>query len=155
MELGKYTVLTSINTTGCFPDPADSLCFREYIVQDLSLDSPRCMFARLYDPGSRRWAAEEENLKLLDAAGLTRGPLPHVVVPFDRFTCAENGKNFQCLVYDELLGPNMVYMIEMNGPEDELWPKDMALKMASEILKGLAYIHAHGTTAGKETRVPA
>ena len=57
-------------------------------------------------------------------------------------------KKHLCLVYEELFGPDLWYMGEVTGPENDLYPAPMIWKMASQALESLKYLHSKGVCHG-------
>ena len=106
------------------------------------------MTARTIAEPSECLTAEDSNLDTLRSIDLVKGPVPGVVVPFDSFKLADQDAEQRCLIYDELLGPDMAYMTEIGGPENYLFPASMIRKIAAQTLRGLSVLHARGITCG-------
>jgi hypothetical protein len=49
------------------------------------------------------------------------------------------------LVYDELIGPNLYFLLNDDGPESYQFPAKMIRKIARQSLIGLALIHEQNT----------
>lgn len=144
MELGKYSVAIDLDMIQ-HPAVSKNLEHRMFIIGKEGLYGT----ARLIKAGSTAWREQQQNLEILKP--ITQEPElgTHIVKPTEVFEVTNSDGEFHCLIYDEILGPNMDYMTEIGGPEEGRLPAKLIHKFASETLQALVFLHSHNIPAGK------
>jgi hypothetical protein len=133
----RYRVVSnvsSIDNSGFGKD----LC--TLIVKDEGSLSKSYQSLRLVRSGSATYNQFASHQSLVKRAAVS-APNASILAPIKSFETNLEGITIHCLFYDELIGPNLYFLLNDDGPESYQFPAKMIRKIARQSLIGLALIH--------------
>ena len=113
-----------------------------FIAEDISAPRSQCVTMKMLE--ARSPAAVEASQELDILPTLDRNSIhKYILAPQETFWQSHENQDYFCLVYNEMLGPDLWFMSEYVGPE--VYPASMVRKIARQALESLKFLNGNRT----------